>query len=881
MAVSQFALFGDCRKFSHRQHIERVVSLLLVLMVTLIAVSCGTNAQGSNNNSPQALTLSASLPGGSVSQTYNAVLSVNGGSNPYQFSVASGTLPPGLTLNPTTGSFTGQPTTVGLYSFQIMVKDSPRPDQGTKSYLVQVSTAGVSVSVTPTSATISSSGTQQFMATVTGTSNTAVTWAASAGSVNTNGLYTAPVVQSTTQATVTATSQADTTKSASTAITINPAGGQSLQITTGGLPQGQQGQTYSADFSASGGTQPYSWISSGTLPSGVSFNTNGDLSGTPTATGTFNFSVTVTDAANHTASGNFGVIVTTSNGYDGPAQLPLVTVPATMADSPAPGAVISVKSGGDFQSALNNAQCGQTIQLQAGATFSGPFNLAAKGCNDQNWIVIRTSASDSSLPADGQRVTPCYAGVSSLQGRPSYNCQNPTNVLAKVQMANGGNGPFNIADGANFYRFVGLEITRPTGVKGSAVLISLVGTADHIIVDRSWLHGQAQDETRDGFSMAGGTNIAVVNSYFNDFHCIASTGSCTDSHAVSGGVTTTQDGPYLIQNNFLEASGEAVMMGGGAATLTPTDITIIGNHFFKPWQWMKGNTPFVGGPDGNPFVVKNHLELKNAIRVLVEANLMEDSWGGFTQKGHGILLTPKNQHTKTGANVCPLCQVTDVTVRYTQISHAGGGIVIATVLSGDGEGGAPALAGTRFSIHDVVMDDLNKKYLGGGDGFMIANNWPKNPINTITINHTTVFPDVESHAMSVGNVAGDAAMYGFVFTNNLTMTGRYPVWDVFGGGQNSCSSGDVPITSIQNCFTTSTFQTNGLIASPPHFPPSKWPANNLFPATAEDVQFVNYNNGNGGDYQLLNTSPYKNAGSDGKDLGADIVGLQAALAGVE
>jgi hypothetical protein len=72
-----------------------------------------------------------------------------------------------------------------------------------------------------------------------------------------------------------------------------------------------------------------------------------------------------------------------------------------------------------------------------------------------------------------------------------------------------------------------------------------------------------------------------------------------------------------------------------------------------------------------------------------------------------------------------------------------------------------------------------------------------------------------------------------------------------------------------------------LIASPPHFPPSKWPANNLFPATPEDVQFVNYNNGNGGDYQLMNTSPYKNAGSDGKDLGADIVGLQAALAGVE
>ncbi len=45
--------------------------------------------------------------------------------------------------------------------------------------------------------------------------------------------------------------------------------------------------------------------------------------------------------------------------------------------------------------------------------------------------------------------------------------------------------------------------------------------------------------------------------------------------------------------------------------------------------------------------------------------------------------------------------------------------------------------------------------------------------------------------------------------------------------------------------------------------------------------FAAYKNGNGGNYQLPANSPYKNAGSDGKDLGADIVGLTKALAGVE
>jgi hypothetical protein len=45
------------------------------------------------------------------------------------------------------------------------------------------------------------------------------------------------------------------------------------------------------------------------------------------------------------------------------------------------------------------------------------------------------------------------------------------------------------------------------------------------------------------------------------------------------------------------------------------------------------------------------------------------------------------------------------------------------------------------------------------------------------------------------------------------------------------------------------------------------------------IGFVNYNNGNGGDYHLQSTSKCKNAASDGKDLGADMTALTAAIAG--
>jgi len=566
-------------------------------------------------------------------------------------------------------------------------------------------------------------------------------------------------------------------------------------------------------------------------------------------------------------------------GYDGPAQLPVKTVPTPMADSPAPGGVINVNAGGDLQSALDSAQCGDTIQLQAGATFTGLFTVPAKGCDAKHWIIIRTSSPDSGLPGEWQRVTPCYAGVRSLLGRPAYSCSKPTNVLAKVEMQQTGCGPFQLADGANFYRFIGLEITRQDGIQGSAALISNQGTADHIIVDRSWLHGNPQDETSNGFAMKGGTYIAVVNSYFNDFHCI-SLGSCTDSHAVSGGIGDNQDGPFKIQNNFLEAAGEAVMFGGGPATKSPTDITVTNNHFWKPWQWMKGNDPFVGGADGNPFIVKNHFELKNAVRVLVEANLMENSWGGFTQTGYAILLNPKNQNEKDGQNVCPLCQVTDVTVRYVRSSHAGGGIVMATALSASGKnGGGAALAGARMSIHDVVLDDLSSSYVGAGNAFAIGNEWPENPLNTITINHVTAFPDPGTHMFFVGDKIATAPMYGFVFTNNLIVTGRYPIWST-GGGPANCAYTNVPITTLTNCFTTYTFANNGLITPPARYGPSSWPANNMFAPTVDYVQFTNFNNGNGGNYQLLPSSPYKNLGTDGKDLGADIVGLNKALKNV-
>src|SRR4029077_5158217 len=125
-----------------------------------------------------------------------------------------------------------------------------------------------------------------------------------------------------------------------------------------------------------------------------------------------------------------------------------------------------------------------------------------------------------------------------LPGRPDFQCFSPNNVDPKIVFAGqGGSGPIFFADGANHYRFTGVEVSRESpGVSVTA----LAGTedqaaADHIIFDRVWIHGTAQDETRRGLHLNGMSYAAVVDSFFSDFHCVSAAGTCTDSQAIGGG----------------------------------------------------------------------------------------------------------------------------------------------------------------------------------------------------------------------------------------------------------------------------------------------------------------------------------------------------------
>ena len=389
--------------FSHAtQNFFALMAIVLIFIITNSAESAGS------------VFPSCRLPNGTVGVPYSGTISASGGIPPYKFSLVDGTLPGGLTLNRASGSITGSPMIAATKYFRVRVTDARGVAVSIQGHVAifAASSSNISVAISPTATRMASGKSQQFSATVQGTSNTAVVWSASAGSVSNTGVVTAPAVTTNTNVTVIATSAADRTKKAIANVVVSPTA-PTLSVTTSSLKSAQSGTAYSSSLSATGGTAPYRWsLAAGALPIGFTLSGSGQLTGTTSQKGTFAVTATVTDATNVTASKPLVLSVSASSttsggGSDGPAQLPSAYFLTAMANTPAPGSTIVVTAGGNLQTALNNARCGDTIMLTAGATFKGLFRVPSKPCDNSHWVIIRTSAPNSALPAEGSRMLPC------------------------------------------------------------------------------------------------------------------------------------------------------------------------------------------------------------------------------------------------------------------------------------------------------------------------------------------------------------------------------------------------------------------------------------------------------------------------------------------
>jgi hypothetical protein len=485
---------------------------------------------------------------------------------------------------------------------------------------------------------------------------------------------------------------------------------------------------------------------------------------------------------------------------------------------PASAATLSVPAGGDLQGALDSAQPGDTILLASGATYTGNFRLPVKP--DGGFIIVRTDAPAHLLPGPGERISPNHA-----------------TVLAKIRSGNT-RPALATAAGTHHWRFETLEF--PATVDGTGDIITLGGSESqtllsqmphHLVFDRVYIHGDPVVGQKRGIALQSGYT-EILNSYISDIKS-----QVQDAQAICG---WNGSGPYLIENNYLEASGENIMFGGADASilnLVPADIVVRRNLLSKPLAWRYER-----------WSVKNLFELKNARRVLIEGNTFENVWKS-DQAGFAIVFTPRNQDGQS-----PWSVVEDVIFRYNIVRHADGGI---NLLGWDD--GALSAQTQRIHVVHNLFHDIDARWGGSGIFLKIGNN-PR----SIVIEHNTV---VQSGSAIVVYGSRDGSPWpvdGFVFRNNL-MRHNDGVW-----GEN-VRPGQPTLLAY---FVGLQFERN-VLAGDQRWP---YPATNYFPSVAEFA--ASFTDADAGDFTLVADSPMRGWASDGGAVGADIAGVIHATGGL-
>ena len=256
----------------------------------------------------------ASVPGGLVGQGYSQTLTATGGTAPYTWSLVSGALPPGLSLNGPGGILSGTPKQFGTYNFSIRATDSSAMPESATVNLTMIVNVGLAVNPATLPQGVIGTAYSQTLSVIGGLAPYTLTIPANAlpaglsFNVATGVISGTPTKAGTTNFTVTVT-DAENPQATSTQNYTLTVVSSILTITAAVLPKAGVSQLFSQQFAATGGVTPYIWsISSGTLPQGLQLSTTGVLSGTPVQFGggsAFTIQVTDTETPAQIATATF------------------------------------------------------------------------------------------------------------------------------------------------------------------------------------------------------------------------------------------------------------------------------------------------------------------------------------------------------------------------------------------------------------------------------------------------------------------------------------------------------------------------------------------------------------------------------------------------
>ena len=208
----------------------------------------------------------AALPSATLTYNYSTAVAATGGVAPYVWSIAAGSLPPGLSLNPSTGAISGMPTMSGPYPFTVQVTDSQSPAATASAPLSIAVSSSLGQPTIITAALPPGKQNQTYNAVLAASGGaTPYTWRITAGSLpaglglisSTGAITGTPTGGGTANFTVQVADSEMPPATASTAFSVTISAAVPLSVTSTLLPSGVVGRIYSGSLTAVGGTYPY------------------------------------------------------------------------------------------------------------------------------------------------------------------------------------------------------------------------------------------------------------------------------------------------------------------------------------------------------------------------------------------------------------------------------------------------------------------------------------------------------------------------------------------------------------------------------------------------------------------------------------------------
>ena len=431
------------------------------------------------------------LPDGVVGVSYSQGVTATGGYGlgTYTYTLAQGTLPPGLQLNSTSGVIYGTPTAAGLSSFAMQVSSQAGggPVLSAYAYLsINVSTPPLTITTASLPAGAVLTAYSQTLAVTGGTPP--YTWRVTSGSLpggltlaSSGNISGTPTAAGTFTIQVAVSDSQQGSASGSFTIKINSAA--LVVITTTSLPAGTVGTAYTATtLAATGGTPPYTWsVASGALPSALSIS-SGVISGTPAAVGSFTFQVTVTDSQQATATGTFTIRITAAALVITTTFLPAGTVGTAYtattlaATGGTPPYTWSVAPGSTLPGGLSLSSAGV---VSGTPSVAGTFPVTLQVTDSAQAAATRSYSIAVAAPAAPLSITTNQISVPSGQAGVAY-----TETFA----ATGGTTPYSwyitagaLPPGLNLNQSTGSVTGTPTAAGTFTFTVEVADIGDHSV----------------------------------------------------------------------------------------------------------------------------------------------------------------------------------------------------------------------------------------------------------------------------------------------------------------------------------------------------------------------------------------------------------------